>query len=102
MDIQLEKVGKKFNKEWIFKNVNLSFSQQNITAITGPNGSGKSTLLQVIAGSLLQTEGTIKYFQEGKEINADEIYSYLSLVAPAMSLPEDFTLRKWSRKGIGK
>ena len=95
MDIQLEKVGKKFNKEWIFKNVNLNFSQKDVTAITGPNGSGKSTLLQIIAGSLLQTEGDVKYFHNGMAIKADEIYKYLSLVAPAMSLPEDFTLREF-------
>ncbi len=95
MDIQLENVAKKFNKEWIFKNINLSISHQDITAITGPNGSGKSTLLQVIAGSLLQTEGTISYYHSKKEIKGDQIYKYLSLVAPAMSLPEDFTLKEF-------
>lgn len=92
MDIQLEQVGKKFNKEWIFKNVNLSISQDDVTAITGPNGSGKSTLLQVIAGSLLQSKGKVNYRHDGMNIKADDIYRYLSLVAPAMSLPEDFTL----------
>lgn len=95
MEIQLENVAKKFNKEWIFRKVNLNLLQTDITAVIGPNGSGKSTFLQVIAGSLLQTGGSIKYFHEGKSIEADHIYKYLSLVAPALSLPEDFTLEEF-------
>lgn len=95
MKIQLKKVAKKFNKEWIFKHVDLHLQQSDIIAITGPNGSGKSTLLQVIAGSLLQTKGSIEYTIEEKSIDPDHIYKYLSLVAPAMSLPEDFTLQEF-------
>lgn len=95
MEIQLKKVAKKFNKEWIFKHVDLHLQQSDIIAITGPNGSGKSTLLQVIAGSLLQTKGSIEYTIEEKSIDPDHIYKYLSLVAPAMSLPEDFTLQEF-------
>lgn len=92
MEIQLENVAKKFNREWIFSNLNFSFSPAETIAVTGPNGSGKSTLLQVIAGSLLQTKGKIYYKFEGESIEPDHIYKYLSLVAPALSLPEDFTL----------
>jgi ABC-type multidrug transport system ATPase subunit len=95
MEVRLNNVAKKFNKEWIFKNVNLQIKHSDVIAITGPNGSGKSTLMQVIAGSLLQTSGNIDYAHEGKSIDPDHIYKYLSLVAPAMSLPEDFTLREF-------
>ena len=92
MEIQLENVAKKFNKEWIFRKINLQLYHEETIAITGPNGSGKSTLLQLIAGSLLQTEGSIDYQHAGHPISPDNIYKYLSLVAPALSLPEDFTL----------
>jgi ABC-type multidrug transport system ATPase subunit len=95
MEIQLDNVAKKFNKEWIFRKLNFHFSQSQNIAIVGPNGSGKSTLLQVIAGSLLHTEGNINYLAEGKSIDSDHIYTYLSLVAPALSLPEDFTLTEF-------
>ena len=95
MEIQLDNVAKKFNKEWIFRNVNLNLSQADITAVIGPNGSGKSTLLQIIAGSLLQTRGKINFFHQGKSVEADHIYKYLSLVAPALSLPEDLTLMEF-------
>lgn len=95
MEIQLDNVAKKFNKEWIFRKLNIHFTQVQNIAIVGPNGSGKSTLLQVIAGSLLHTEGSISYSADGKPIDPDHIYTYLSLVAPAMSLPEDFTLTEF-------
>jgi ABC-type multidrug transport system ATPase subunit len=95
MKIQLEQVAKKFNKEWIFKNLSCTLSRSDITAVTGPNGSGKSTLLQVIAGSLLQSEGRLTYTIAEKIIEPDVIYKHISLVAPAMSLPEDFTLMEF-------
>lgn len=95
MEIQLEHVAKKFNKEWIFKNLSCTLTNSDITAVTGPNGSGKSTLLQVIAGSLLQSEGRLTYTIAEKIIEPDVIYRYISLVAPAMSLPEDFTLNEF-------
>lgn len=95
MEIQLDNVAKKFNKEWIFRNVSLNLSQKDSVAIIGPNGSGKSTLLQVIAGSLLQTSGNIVYLHNEHHIEPEHIYKYLSLVAPALSLPEDFTLREF-------
>jgi len=95
MEIHIENVSKKYNKEWIFKNININIPHNQTTAITGPNGSGKSTLLQIIAGSILQTEGALKYQHNGNEIKPDDIYRYISLVAPAMSLPEDFTLKEF-------
>ncbi len=95
MEIQLENVAKKFNREWIFKHINLQFSPKDVVAITGPNGSGKSTLLQVISGSLLHTEGVIHYIHDGKNIDPDQAYQFLSLVAPALSLPGDFTLQEF-------
>lgn len=95
MEIQLKNVAKKFNKEWIFKHVDLQLQHSDVIAITGPNGSGKSTFLQVIAGSLIQTIGSIQYMSGKNSIDPDHIYKYLSLVAPAMSLPEDFTLQEF-------
>ncbi len=95
MEIQLQKVAKKFNKEWIFRNLDLHVQDGKPIAITGPNGSGKSTLLQIISGSLLPTEGMILYTHNNKEIEPDQIYSYISMVAPALSLPEDFTLSEF-------
>jgi len=57
MQITLSSAGKRFSREWIFRNLNYDFLPGIKYAVTGPNGSGKSTLLQVICGSLLMNEG---------------------------------------------
>jgi len=92
MEISLNSVSRRFNKEWIFRNISQTFTGKSSVAIIGPNGSGKSTLLQLIAGSLLPTKGDVSYTIYQKSIAPDQIYRFISLVAPALGLPEDFTL----------
>ena len=94
MKIQLEQIGKKFNSEWIFRNVSFLFDENSVSAILGRNGSGKSTLLQVIAGNLHPTSGKIIYTHEGQNISGEEIFRHLTMVAPYLELIEDFTLKE--------
>jgi ABC-type multidrug transport system ATPase subunit len=92
MNIILDNTGKKFNTEWIFRNLSHSFEQGTSCAILGKNGSGKSTLLQVIAGNMLVSSGTVRYIDPDYEINPGRIFSFLSIVAPYQELIEEFTL----------
>ncbi|WP_426326930.1 ABC transporter ATP-binding protein [Pedobacter sp. R-06] len=93
MNISLNNVGRRFNKEWIFRNLSTEFSSGNSYAILGPNGSGKSTLLSVLTGSLSPSEGEIS-FSDTKEIPVENIYKYISLAAPYLELVETFTLKE--------
>lgn len=93
MNITLQNVGRRFNKEWIFRNLSTEFSSGNSYAILGPNGSGKSTLLSVLTGSLSPSEGEIS-FSDTKEISVENIYKYISLAAPYLELVETFTLKE--------
>ena len=61
MKISLINAGKRFNRDWIFRNIHQEFISGLAYAITGPNGSGKSTLLQVIGGAMMMSEGEAKY-----------------------------------------
>jgi ABC-type multidrug transport system ATPase subunit len=92
MTITLQNIGRRFNRDWIFRGVDYSFNSGESYAILGPNGSGKSTLLQVLNGSLSPSEGSINYSFEGKTINAEDIFKHLSLAAPYLELIEEFTL----------
>lgn len=94
MQITLTETGKRFNQEWIFRNVNYTFEDHHSYAILGRNGSGKSTLLQLIAGSLHPTSGIVKYFISGKEVLPEKIFQHLTIVAPYLELIEDFSLRE--------
>ncbi|OWY25714.1 ABC transporter ATP-binding protein [Sphingobacteriales bacterium UPWRP_1] len=92
MKIELNKVGKRFRLEWIFKNVSYTFETGNAYAILGPNGSGKSTLLQIIAGSLSPSLGKISYAVQGHETDVLSVYPFLSVATPYLELVEEFSL----------
>ena len=92
MNIYLDGIGKKFNTEWIFRNLSLEIRSGETTAILGRNGSGKSTLLQIIAGSIHPTAGKIMYESQDREITDDLIFRELAIAAPYLEIIEDFTL----------
>ncbi len=92
MLIRLESVGKRFLKDWIFRNINLEFQGNKNYAITGLNGSGKSTFLQLLAGISIPTEGTITYLnKEGKNLEPESITLKFAYSAPFQELPEELT-----------
>lgn len=97
MNILLENIGRRFNREWIFKNINYTFEQGQSYAVLGPNGSGKSTLLQVVCGSLTPSLGTINYYLENTEIEVERVFEQISFAAPYMELIEEFTLEEMIR-----
>jgi ABC-type multidrug transport system ATPase subunit len=90
MKISLQNVGKRYNREWIFRHFSLDFSTTGSYAIIGANGSGKSTLLQVIAGATIHSEGKLLYEKnEGGLI--DQPYRQIAIAAPYLELIEEFT-----------
>lgn len=110
MKISLTKAGKRFNRDWIFRNVTYEFTTGNAYAITGPNGSGKSTLLQVIGGAIAMSEGKAEYREsaivnrqsvvgsrqsgngnEAPLIPNDDAFRYLAIAAPYLDLIEEMT-----------
>lgn len=94
MKISLQNVGKRFNRDWIFRNFNHEFLPGHSYAITGPNGSGKSTLLQVIAGATLHSEGNIEYQVDGPVVNGSA-YTHIALAAPYLDLVEELTANEF-------
>jgi len=92
MIITLKDIGRRFNRDWIFRGVDYTFTSGESYAILGPNGSGKSTLLQVLNGSLSPSTGKIEFANEGKPVEIDTVFTHLSLAAPYLELIEEFTM----------
>ncbi|MGZ5280838.1 MAG: ABC transporter ATP-binding protein [Bacteroidia bacterium] len=92
MELHLQNIGKKFERNWIFRQVNYTFKTGGKYAILGSNGSGKSTLLQLVSGYLSQTEGDVFYIRDGKKILPANFYKHLSLATPYLDLPEELSL----------
>ncbi|TDG37493.1 ABC transporter ATP-binding protein [Pedobacter changchengzhani] len=93
MKISLNNIGRRFNKEWIFKHISKEFVSGNSYAILGANGSGKSTLISILTGSLTPSEGEITY-SDTANIPVESIYQHISLAAPYLELIETFTLKE--------
>jgi ABC-type multidrug transport system ATPase subunit len=99
MKITLTDVGKRFNRDWIFRHLHVEFSSGQSIAVTGPNGSGKSTLLQVIAGAMESSEGKISYCDGPQSsvlpIPFEDIYQSVSIAAPYLELIEEMTFEEF-------
>ena len=97
MQINLNNVGKRFNLEWIFRNLHHEFIAGKSYAITGSNGAGKSTLLQIIGGALTHSEGAISFLENNTNtiIPTEQVYKEISIVAPYLELIEEMTANEF-------
>ncbi|WP_158825804.1 ABC transporter ATP-binding protein [Mucilaginibacter lacusdianchii] len=92
--ISLQNAGRRFNRDWIFKDVSYTFTSGNSYAVLGPNGSGKSTLLQLLNGSLSPSSGKVTFSYQGDNLEVDAVFKHISLAAPYLELIEEFTLNE--------
>jgi len=94
MRISLNKISRKYNYEWIFRDIDHEFVTGTQYAILGSNGSGKSTLLQIISGHLHPSSGTISYRKGENIIPVEEFFRYVTFSGPYLELIEEFTLEE--------
>lgn len=101
MEIILNNCGKNYHRSWLFQNINLklSISGDNCAplrmAILGPNGAGKSTFTLMLVGQTDPTEGSVQWIKNGFSLPQGQWHKQISLAAPGMELPEEFTLSEW-------
>jgi ABC-type multidrug transport system ATPase subunit len=91
----LSNAGKRFNRDWIFRNLNYEFFAGRSYAIVGPNGSGKSTLLQTLSSSIEMSEGSIKWHINDKQTEPDQVHKHVSICAPYLEVIEEMTAKEF-------
>jgi len=91
-EIDLKDAGKRYNSEWIFKNLTSTFSSGSATVILGGNGSGKSTALRSVFGYAPLSKGEIVYHRDRKIVKQSDVYKHFSICAPYLELYEELTL----------
>jgi ABC-type multidrug transport system ATPase subunit len=94
MIVKLDKVRKRFEHEWVIKDLTFTFTSGKAYAILGPNGSGKSTLMQLISGAVSPSVGTISYSLDNKNIPVENIFRQVSYSGPYIQLVEEMTLKE--------
>jgi len=92
MEITLENIGKRFNRDWIFRGISTKLTPNNHTVLLGSNGSGKSTLLQILSGYMEPSEGKLIFQKNNSEVMPELAFRNVSITSPAMKLYEELTL----------
>ena len=100
--IQFQNISKKFGKQVILDNVNLSINKGEITSIIGKSGVGKTILLKHIIGLVEPDSGTILYqgmplfkMDRKKKISIKRKFSYMfqgTALFDSMSVFENIAL----------
>ena len=67
--IEFDNVGKCFKKNWVLRNISLSFESGKIYGLLGSNGSGKTMMMKIITGMVTPTEGIV--WVEGRRVGID-------------------------------
>lgn len=94
MKIELNNISKRFNRNWIFRNITKEFVSGNSYAFIGNNGSGKSTLLKIIAGFEHPSLGSLKYSQD-KEVHKSDFADYFTFCSPYQELIREMKLSEF-------
>lgn len=107
--IEIKNITKKYGKNQVLKDINLTIKSGDCIGIVGANGSGKTTLLSIISGIHKADGGQI--LLDGKDITTSSKLSshYISYVPQENPLIEELSafdnLRLWykgSKKELNK
>lgn len=98
--IQLKGVGKRYGKNQILQDVNISIEEGDILGVVGESGSGKTTLLNLLSGFIAPTEGETLYYskitQEPQNLsrNLHKIKKYIGFTPQHNSFYHKLTVKE--------
>ncbi len=93
MQIVLNKLTKRYNKQTIFTDLDYIFEPCETYALVGYNGSGKSTLIQILYNYNTISKGEISYYLNNQLIE-ENAQQFMAFAAPYVDLPEELTLQE--------
>lgn len=80
--ISIENLTYKYDDNYVFKDLNLTFLKNKKYAIIGKSGSGKSTLLNIIMGRLRNYSGSVFFNdKEISELSYEEIQTKIAYIS---------------------
>ena len=79
--IGFEKINFNYEKNEIFKDVNLELELNKSYCVFGPSGSGKTTFINLLIGFLKPDSGKIVIKDDNEKISSDKISEMISLIS---------------------
>lgn len=92
MEVTLAQIGKRFQRQWLYRNLDAHLRPEAPLAILGHNGSGKSTLMQIVSGYLTPTQGTVSYALDGTRVKREDVWKHVAIASPHLELHGAMTL----------
>lgn len=92
LNIEAINLGKDYDHQTIFHQINFKYNRGRSVAVTGHNGSGKSTLLRVLSGMVTPTQGEILWSLDGKKLSSYRRFEFLSYCSPGFYFDSRFTV----------
>jgi len=92
--ISITGLSKKYNDQYVVKNIDVLFPVSKVTSIIGPNGAGKSTLLSMMSSLTKSDAGQVLI--EGKpldEWDSTQLAKRLSVLRQSNNINMRFTVR---------
>ena len=66
--IEVKDLSFKYDRDYIFENLNPDIYEGDLVGIIGANGAGKSTLIKLILGQLRPTNGSVRIYGEDPQL----------------------------------
>lgn len=102
--IEAKNISFKYDKKFLFKNLNFKITLNSKTCIVGESGAGKTTLLLIILGIIKPSSGSLKINNRDVYKLSDQIRSNLFSYSPQLSslflgnLKSNITLGRFKEK----
>ncbi len=96
IEVQIDGLYKSFNRGVVaaLKGITCCFTAGGLHGIIGPAGAGKTTLLRIILKLLNPDGGMIRYYQNGKSVNFNEIMPTVAYMPEQQSLYADLSIQE--------
>ena len=92
----LSKVYKLKNNKFLkaLSDITFEVKQGEIFGLLGPNGAGKSTLINILAGTVIKTEGNVNVWGFDLDLNPRQVRASLGVVPQEVNVDPFFTPKK--------
>ena len=85
---------KKHTKDKALNNINLNVNRGEVFGLLGPNGAGKTTFLNILAGTVVKTQGKVEVWGFDLDKNPRQVRASIGIVPQEVNLDAFFSPKK--------